>query len=97
MQKNHLTVQDQYTQIYQFKTELDKQEIMVCSKPGIPEWDFITPSVHLLAEHTEIEPGWQVLQIGIGNGAGSVILDGRQIQQVCMDGMLILWRTNAPG
>ncbi len=74
MQKNHLTVQDQYTQIYQFKTELDKQEIMVCSKPGIPEWDFITPSVHLLAEHTEIEPGWQVLQIGIGNGAGSVIL-----------------------
>ena len=44
------------------------------SKPGLPYWDKVTPTVQLLAETVNLRKGSQVMCLGCGNGALGVVL-----------------------
>lgn len=72
-----------YHQTRTFSDELDGQSLKFISKPGIPEWDRITPSVRLLAEQIQISRPARLLIYGCGHGALPVALarknpDGEQ-------------------
>lgn len=50
------------------------QAIRVVTKPGLPDWDRVTPATALLAEAVELEPDARVLLLGCGHGALGVVL-----------------------
>ncbi len=57
-----------------FSDELDGQSLKFTSKPGLPEWDRITPSARLLAEYIQITQPTRLLIYGCGHGAMPVAL-----------------------
>lgn len=50
------------------------QAIRVITKPGLPQWDRVTPATGLLAEAVEVSPDARVLVLGCGPGALGVVL-----------------------
>ena len=58
-----------YYQSGRFTAELHGQTLQIVSKPGLPNWDRVTPATVLLAETVEAAPDAQVLQLGCGHGA----------------------------
>lgn len=58
-----------YEKVQKFQVELAGQEINYFSKPGLPDWDQITPSTALLGEKVLLRPGDRALLLGSGNGA----------------------------
>ena len=52
-----------------FSDELNGQSLKFISKPGIPQWDQITPSARLLSEHIQITKPTRLLIYGCGHGA----------------------------
>lgn len=57
-----------------FSAELNSQPLKFISKPGIPEWDRITPSARLLTEHIAVDQPTRILIYGCGHGAMPVAL-----------------------
>ena len=58
-----------YYQSGTFTTTLHGQTLRIVSKPGLPNWDRVTPATVLLAETIEAAPDAQILQLGCGHGA----------------------------
>ncbi|MFM8323116.1 MAG: methyltransferase [Chloroflexota bacterium] len=50
------------------------ERIGVYSKPGLPNWNSLSPAGSLLAEHAAPQPGEQVLCIGLGHAAPAAAL-----------------------
>ncbi len=63
-----------YLQSREFSVSLSGQTVRFYSKPGIPEWDLITPASHLLAEYIELTPGADTLVLGCRQGPLAVVL-----------------------
>ncbi len=59
---------------YEFTVSLDGQEIRYFTRPGLPNWDSVSPSMTLLSEHVDLSHEKRVLQMGIGHGAAAVSL-----------------------
>jgi 16S rRNA (guanine1207-N2)-methyltransferase len=69
-----LTDHSDYTNIKEFTGKIAGRSIAFCTKPGLPEWNQITPSACLLAEAIHLKSSGRVLNIGCHHGALSVIL-----------------------
>ena len=67
-----------YYQSDTFTAALRGQTLRIVSKPGLSNWDRVTPATVLLAETVEVAPSAQVLQLGCGHGALGVAL-ARQV------------------
>ena len=63
-----------YYETRTFSDELNGQSLKFISKPGVPDWDRITPSARLLAEHIQITQPTRLLIYGCGHGAMPVAL-----------------------
>ncbi len=59
---------------YEFIAALDGQEIRYFTRPGLSNWDSVSPSMTLLSEHVDLSHEKRVLQMGIGHGAAAVSL-----------------------
>ena len=57
-----------------FSAVLGGRQIAVASKPGLPEWDVITPAAELLGKLVRPIPGENLLLLGCGHGALAVAL-----------------------
>jgi 16S rRNA (guanine1207-N2)-methyltransferase len=60
---------DNYTRIKEFRTRLRGKDITYFSKPGLPNWDEISPATLLLADQVELPVSGKVLVLGCGHGA----------------------------
>src|SRR3954447_18623420 len=58
-----------YYQTRTFSATLGGQAIKVFSKPGIPDWDSVSPAQQLLADAIKPAPGARMLLLGCGPGA----------------------------
>jgi 16S rRNA (guanine1207-N2)-methyltransferase len=58
-----------YYQSDTFTATLRGQTLRIVSKPGLSNWNRVTPATVLLAEMVEAAPDAQVLQLGCGHGA----------------------------
>jgi 16S rRNA (guanine1207-N2)-methyltransferase len=67
-----------YYQSDTFTAALHGQTLQIVSKPGLSNWDRVTPATILLAETVEAAPDARVLQLGCGHGALGVAL-ARQV------------------
>jgi 16S rRNA (guanine1207-N2)-methyltransferase len=52
-----------------FSVNLGTEQIEVITKPGLPEWDLVSPSMQLLVEYARIDPTDSVLLYGCHQGA----------------------------
>jgi 16S rRNA (guanine1207-N2)-methyltransferase len=62
------------TDIRKLSVKLGKEQIEVVTKPGLPEWDLVFPSLQLFAEYAKIDPTDNVLVHGCHQGALGVYL-----------------------
>jgi 16S rRNA (guanine1207-N2)-methyltransferase len=67
-----------YYQSDTFTAALNGQALQIVSKPGLSNWDRVTPATVLLAGTVEAAPAARVLQLGCGHGALGVAL-ARQV------------------
>lgn len=58
-----------YSEIISIKTTLCGESIAYSSKPGLPEWDRVPPSVHLLAKYVDVKSTDRILMLGAAHGA----------------------------
>ncbi len=63
-----------YYRVTPFNAMLRGRPLQIVSKPGFPNWDRISPAVHLLAESITPDPAAQILHLGCGHGALGVAL-----------------------
>ena len=63
-----------YFQQQHFSDELNGRALKYLSKPGIPQWDQITPSARLLAEQINFDQPVRMLVYGCGHGAMAAAL-----------------------
>jgi 16S rRNA (guanine1207-N2)-methyltransferase len=61
-----------YTQVIRLKLRLGEETIEVGSKPGLPDWDRLSPATVLIGERIIFPKDARVLYLGCGNGAGAV-------------------------
>lgn len=65
---------EDYSITHTFTIRLRGQQVQVCSKPGLPDWQQVSPSQQLLAEHTHLQPGERALLMGSAQGAAASVL-----------------------
>jgi 16S rRNA (guanine1207-N2)-methyltransferase len=70
-------VQRDYATPRRLELAVGGQVIPVISKPGLPDWERLTPAASLLAEHARIPPEAKALLLGSGHGAAAVSLAQR--------------------
>lgn len=63
-----------YSKILSLKATLCGDRISYSSKPGLPDWDRVSPSVYLLAEHVDVKPTDRILMLGSVHAALCVYL-----------------------
>jgi 16S rRNA (guanine1207-N2)-methyltransferase len=66
-----------YSKAREFSTSFAGQTVLYYSKPGIPDWEIITPASHLLCQYSEVAPGARVLLLGCRQGVLAVVLARR--------------------
>jgi 16S rRNA (guanine1207-N2)-methyltransferase len=66
-----------YTQVLRLKLRLGGEFIDLASKPGLPNWDQLSPAAQLIGEKLIILPEGRVLYLGCGNGAAGVMIANR--------------------
>ncbi|MBN1149315.1 MAG: class I SAM-dependent methyltransferase [Anaerolineales bacterium] len=66
-----------YTQQREYSALICDQPIRFFSKPGLPEWDRISPSARLLAENAHLPANARALLLGCGHGAAAAALSRR--------------------
>jgi 16S rRNA (guanine1207-N2)-methyltransferase len=65
---------EDYARIHTFTTRLRGQPVVYLSKPGMPDWQLVSPSQQLLAEQSNLAPGSQALLFGSAQGAAAAVL-----------------------
>jgi 16S rRNA (guanine1207-N2)-methyltransferase len=75
--KNHTKNSVPYNLEQVFQIELNGQPIRFVSKPGLPNWNQLSPSVELIADYVVVQPGARVIYFGYGHGAGLAALARR--------------------
>src|SRR5438045_8710734 len=68
------TSRSPYYQPRAFSATLGGQAIKIISKPGIPDWDSVSPAQQLLASTVKPADGARMLLLGCGPGALGVVL-----------------------
>jgi 16S rRNA (guanine1207-N2)-methyltransferase len=63
-----------YNQVKEFTFTLRGEPVRVFSKPGIPNWDRLTPTSQLLADNVRLNPSDKVFLSGSAHGALAVCL-----------------------
>jgi 16S rRNA (guanine1207-N2)-methyltransferase len=63
-----------YYQTRAFSAALGGREIRIVSKPGMPDWDHVSPAQALLADAVKPTAGARVLLLGCGHGALGIAL-----------------------
>ena len=63
-----------YEQTQLFSSELGGQQLQFQSKPGIPNWNLISPTSALIAAHLPGDSGNPTLYLGCSHGAGAAAL-----------------------
>ena len=66
-----------YEQVCEFSSMLGGQYVHFISKPGLPDWDTVSPASKLLAEHFNLSHATRLLFLGCGHGALAVVLARR--------------------
>jgi 16S rRNA (guanine1207-N2)-methyltransferase len=66
-----------YSKEREYSASFAGQTVRYFTKPGIPDWEIITPASHLLSQFSEIAPGARVLLLGCRQGALAVVLAQR--------------------
>ncbi len=66
-----------------FVVKLGGCSIKYFSKPGLPDWDILPPSIHLLANNANPEPHDRVWCINCGTGALEVVIAKKARQGSC--------------
>lgn len=74
------TMRHSYYQTTTFEMTLAGEATRFISKPGLPNWDQISPAMHLLARHVVLPSNAKVLLLGCNHGALGVVL-ARQVPQ----------------
>lgn len=74
-----------YDQPRTFAAQLGDQTILIHSKPGMPNWDGVSPASHLLDEAAKPAPSTRALLLGCGHGALGVALAKRASEVVLFD------------
>ena len=69
-----MLVHSPYEQIHEFSFKLNGEKVTTITKPGIPNWDRVSPSTSLLAENIKIAGRSRALLVGCGPGALAVAL-----------------------
>jgi 16S rRNA (guanine1207-N2)-methyltransferase len=82
---------NQSTQTIQ--TQLNNQALTIVTRPGLPEWEHITPTQALLAEHAH--PQGNTLLFGCDHGALAAAFARRNTPLTCTDDHLIALQTTA--
>ncbi len=65
---------EDYGRLRAFTSRLRGQPVRYFSKPGLPDWQLVSPSQQLLAEQASLAPGSRALLIGSAQGAAAVAL-----------------------
>lgn len=80
-----------YTRPRDFTARLHGQDVHYTSKPGLPDWDRVRPSIALLAQDAEVQNNENALLLGCGPGALATIISRLQprSQIVIMDANFI--------
>jgi 16S rRNA (guanine1207-N2)-methyltransferase len=73
----NLTNQSDYSKFQELPGKIAGRSITFCTKPGLPEWNQITPSAALLAEAIPPNSSGRVMNIGCHHGALSIVLSNR--------------------
>ena len=63
-----------YQSFISYSVHLAGMELQVVSKPGLPQWDQVTSSTSLIAEHIRLKKNDRLLIMGTHNGSGAVVL-----------------------
>lgn len=63
-----------YPQVFKLAFHMGGKSIEVASKPGLPDWDRVSPAALLIGEKITLPTDARVLYLGCGNGAGAVRL-----------------------
>lgn len=63
-----------YYQHHSFCVQTAGVQVSFVSKPGLPEWNVISPKSTLLATYTQTKPGSRTLLLGCGHGALGALL-----------------------
>ena len=75
-------VQHPYYQTTSFEAALAGESVRFISKPGLPDWEHVSPAMQLLARHIALAPNAKVLLLGCNHGALGVALARRVPQGV---------------
>lgn len=65
---------ESYTQFQEYTARLRGQSVRFVSKPGLANWNEITPAANLLAETIELPETYRLLLLGCGHGAVAAAL-----------------------
>jgi 16S rRNA (guanine1207-N2)-methyltransferase len=76
--------QIEYYRYRELIAEIGRQKFRYISKPGLPDWDDISPSVRLLVEHSKLTPDDLVWCINCGPGALAVLIASSLISGQCI-------------
>ncbi len=79
-----------YEEVSQFSVNLGQLSVKVFSKPGLPDWDQLPPSIELLAQYPKLHPTDRILLFGCHHGALPVVL-----ARAVPDGQLFLIDNNS--
>lgn len=66
-----------YTQVQHISVILGREQVELITKPGLPEWDFYSPSTNVFIEHAEIKPDATILLFGCHLGVLAAYLARR--------------------
>ncbi len=83
-----------YTQSQVFSSEIGGIKLPFCSKPGLPNWNQITPSTGLIANLFPRNTPGKILYLGCGHGAGAAAIArlSPESEITCCDTNLIALR-----
>ena len=76
--------QFEYYRFQELIFEIGGQKIRYISKPGLPDWDDISPAVKLLGDHSKPTPDDLVWCINCGPGALAVLIASSLIRGQCI-------------
>lgn len=75
-----LPPEDDYARPRRLLLQVGGQEVTVITRPGLADWEGVSPAAALLAEHADFPAPAKALLLGSGHGAAAVILAQRLVE-----------------